>query len=514
MTEPALSFDGVVLDGTWPEPQPLGVTRAPEWPRGVLPPWAEAMVDGVADELQAPRDLPAMLLLGALAVLHGGRSAVRIKGQWSEGLNLYVVVALPPSVGKSPAMSMIFAPLKEWLDDRRQGALVEVERAKQQLRMIEQDMAKAEKAGNTALAGHLLDYKLALEMPVVPQLWTDDATPEAFVRRLYEHGGRMSIMSTEGGVFQIMAGRYGEMSNLEPYLKAWSGDEIVVDRIGRESYIVPNPTTSMVLTVQPSVLEEVGQNRENRNRGLPARFMMSIPEHRVGHRNMIDAPELGDDVRWKYHEEMWAIMRRLDSIGSSMRPTPSAQRGFLFWRQSLEDRRAGDLKPLSEWSTKLESSVVRTAGLLHFANGNSTEDPISDETMAAAIVIGNYWIEHAKLAHDMWDADSALSGARAIVARMVDDEIEETTARDLMRLMRQRFGRADDLVPSLELLVDRGWIRSDDPDGEVRASKRGERSPNLRLHPAARNLWISIPHVTFVTHVPKDVIPSSLSLSL
>jgi len=240
---------------TWPEPTPLGLDQPPEFPKGILPHWCEQMIDGIADEIQTPRDLPAMLTVGLLAILAGGRIRLKVRGTWSETLNLYVMVAMPPSAGKSPAQKLVFQPVDEWLEDERQRIEPEIRRAEQERRMIESEMAKAEKSGERTQAAVLLDELAEKPLPQIPRLWTEDATPEAFVQRLHDYGGRMSIVSTEGGVFQLMAGRYSEnVSNLDPYLKAWSGDSISVDRVGRQSFTIPRPSTSMVLTVQPSVL--------------------------------------------------------------------------------------------------------------------------------------------------------------------------------------------------------------------------------------------------------------------
>lgn len=501
------------VEEAWPHPTSLGTPVPPPFPVGVLPPWMDAMVDGVADELQAPRDLPAMLGIGMLAIIYGGRGHVRVRGAWRESLNLYTVTALPPSVGKSPALKFMFRPLQDWIDAEIERVAPDIRKAQQERRMIESDMNKAERAGERTQAAVLLDELEAVQVPRLPQLWTDDATPEAFVKRLHEYDGRMSILSTEGGVFQLMAGRYSDqMANLDPYLKAWSGDSITVDRVGRESFVIPRPATSIVLTVQPSVLQQVGENTDNRNRGLPARFMMSIPISNVGQRNLIDAPTLPDHVATEYEWRVGQLIRHAEQMTNvELTLAEPAQRGFLVWRQSLESRRAGDLAPLAEWTTKLESSTARLAGLLHLADDRPPHEPIGVEVMQRAIAVATYWIEHARIAHELWDADSATANARAIVDKMLADDVTETTLRDVMRSHRKRFATADQAVAALELLVDNCWMRSDGPCGEVRALRAGQRSPRLQLHPQCSNLWINPPHVAPVLHVPKDVIEISSS---
>lgn len=48
----------------------------------------------------------------------------------------------------------------------------------------------------------------AIEVPVLPRLVADDVTPEAAASLLADHGGRLAIISAEGGIFDTMAGRY------------------------------------------------------------------------------------------------------------------------------------------------------------------------------------------------------------------------------------------------------------------------------------------------------------------
>src|SRR5262245_7326572 len=41
-----------------------------------------------------------------------------------------------------------------------------------------------------------------------PRLWTGDVTPERLQNLLAEHGERMSVISDEGGIFEVMGGLY------------------------------------------------------------------------------------------------------------------------------------------------------------------------------------------------------------------------------------------------------------------------------------------------------------------
>ncbi len=84
-----------------------------------------------------------------------------------------------------------------------------------------------------------------IEVPVIPRLLADDATPEATATLLADHGGRIAIISTEGGVFDTIAGRYARTVNMDVYLKGHSGDRLRVDRQGRPPQYIPSPALTM-----------------------------------------------------------------------------------------------------------------------------------------------------------------------------------------------------------------------------------------------------------------------------
>ena len=79
-------------------------------------------------------------------------------------------------------------------------------------------------------------------MPNVPRLVADDVTPEAAGTLLAEQNGRLGILSAEGGILGIIAGRYNNnIPNMDIWLKGHSGDPIRIDRKGRPPEYIPNP---------------------------------------------------------------------------------------------------------------------------------------------------------------------------------------------------------------------------------------------------------------------------------
>jgi hypothetical protein len=494
--------DGETAD-EWPATVPIGGTLSvASFPVHALSDWMAAQVLDVAQEIDVAPDLPAMIGLATLSAICAKRGSVVVRGAWVEPLNLYLVVAMKPGAGKSPAFKAMTKPLRERQKRLVAEAEAEVAKVEQRRRMVEKAMKRAEDKGDTHEASLQLAELLSIPPMSSPRLMADDATPEAMVKLLSEQGGRLAMMSTEGGLFDIMTGRYSEKANLDPYLMAWSGDEIAVDRIGRGSVIITDPLLTIGLTVQPDVIARLADRPELAGRGLTARFMFSLPPDNVGFRNMIDDPEFDEVVRAAYSARMTDIATELDSYGMAglMRLSSAAKVTFMKWRQDIEYRkRAGaDLYEMREWATKLESSVVRVAGLLHIGDGGRTTDEIGEDVVLRAIEIGDYWMSHARAAHGMWGATETVQGAQVIWQWCVASKITEFSVRDLHRAKQKRFDRVDELINPLELLMDCGYIR---PlfEGELKVGKRGAESPRFVVNPLA-----SAPVVTHVIHVTRD----------
>jgi hypothetical protein len=78
-------------------------------------------------------------------------------------------------------------------------------------------------------AGAALDAD-AIRIAALPRLVADDITPEAAASLLAEQGGRLAVLSAEGGIFATMAGRYScGVPSLEVFLKGHAGDLLRVD---------------------------------------------------------------------------------------------------------------------------------------------------------------------------------------------------------------------------------------------------------------------------------------------
>ena len=74
------------------------------------------------------------------------------------------------------------------------------------------------------------------------RLIADDITPEALTSLMADNNGIITVISTEGGLFDIFNGKYSSnVVSIDTVLKAYSGDPIRVDRKGREAECLDAP---------------------------------------------------------------------------------------------------------------------------------------------------------------------------------------------------------------------------------------------------------------------------------
>ena len=505
------TYEAAKDDDAWPELIPLGEAEGvAKFPIEVLPEWMQTIVVAIADDLQAEPDLPGVLGLVALSVACASRREVLVRGTWREPLNIYCAVALPPSSGKSPAFKHMMAPIRSYEKAEMEASAGQVEHVAQTRRMIEKAMKRAEDKGDAQEARLQLDKLLATPEAHPFRLVLDDATPEALIQKLYEHNQRLSILSTEGGPFEMMGGRYSENTNLDPYLKPWSNDPISVDRIGRPTTILDRPMLTIGLTVQPAVIARLADNPALIGKGLTTRFMYSVPITRTGHRDMHYEGDVPQAVRDAYGNHIVALLRAsLTDSTDDITVDADAVNEYHGWRQGLENMRGegAPLHQITEWTTKLESTVVRVAALFALADG---VDVVDIATMRRAIALGNYWLSHIRAVLDLWGRDDSITKARQVLAWARHRELTDFSVRDLYASMRRLFPVADDTRPVLSLLTERGWFR---PmfDGPLVLGRRGVDSPRFAVRPL--NLWISGHHARHARHVPKQGFSENLLTS-
>ncbi|WP_285610664.1 YfjI family protein [Actinokineospora globicatena] len=479
----------------------LGSARpVPTFPVDALPDWIAAHVAGVAELTQTPADLAGCLALVALSTAAGGRVRVQVRPGWDEPVNLYSVVVLPPASRKSAVFKAMTRPIRLVEKEMRDQAKVAIESARLSRRAAEEFAQRAEKS---ALSADPSERDSALEAavnaamqvdqistPTEPRLIADDATPEVVATLLADHGGRIAVLSAEGGLFGTMAGRYSGSPNLDVFLKGHAGDLHMVDRQGRSATAVEEPAITLGLTIQPSVLEGLARNETMRGTGLLARIMYSLPVNTVGSRlSRPTAPDAG--IADTYSTRIQALVRELaDWTDPAVLPfTPAADDAMADLQDEIEPRLhpvTGSWAHLGDWGGKQAGLTARIAALLHLANNpDNWAGAITTDTFTNARTITDYAAAHALAAFDRMASDPLIDDANTVLTWITRTQPTTFTVRELFTAQsRNRFPKVADLTPALDLLEQHGHIHLVPPPERPGPGRKP--SPKYYTHPTYR----------------------------
>lgn len=372
-------------------------------------------ITALSENTQTSVDMAAVVALGVLAL--AAQRHYRIEGNsgYYEPLNLYVLLVAEPGERKSSIMQNFVRFLNDYEEKN-----------------------------------HV-------------RLYADDCSSEALTTLLAENDGLMAVISAEGSIFDIIAGRYtGQKVNLDVWLKGHCGDVIRVDRKNRDAEYIHSPRLTTVLAIQPSVLEEVMKNRVMDGRGLVARFLIAIPASRIGKRIFLSQaiPESAASGFQNVLERIFLSggNREMQTIRLSDEARGIIENYFMENEKLLADRS----NPMKEWLANNVGAVLRVAGILHLADGKESEELLSCDTMRSAVEIGKYFYAHAKYAYDVMDSGNTLKMAEYVLSKLEQSGKSQTTRRELFRACRgSYFKQVAEIKPILDMLEEYGYIRQE-----------------------------------------------------
>src|SRR5262249_13123162 len=143
---------------------------------------------------------------------------VQIQAGYTEPLNLWATPALPSGNRKTQVLKTITNPLRQWESEQltKLGPSVaeaqsKLETAIARISHLRKKAAHAEvgSADYADVQQKIQDMETNLPaIPRLPKLWAEDVTPEKLGSLMVQNGEAMSLISDEGGIFDILAGRY------------------------------------------------------------------------------------------------------------------------------------------------------------------------------------------------------------------------------------------------------------------------------------------------------------------
>lgn len=497
----------VQLFGPFNELQPLDAPDAglPVFPVHCLPRWLDDQVTGVSASLSTPPALAALFGLSVLSTAAAMRVAVAVSDTWIEPIQLYTCTILPPGEGKSPVFTQMIVPVERMEIEMEDGTAAQRIADAEDRKFIEQ-LLTVKRTAAVRLSGieqdqarddiRRLAMKLAeLPPPEPPKLRLDDFTPEVVAMAMAANGGRIAVLSDEGGAFSTMAGRYGAgAQNLDIWLKPATGSMIRVDRVGRPSLLIRRTAVTVGIAVQPDVFSRtIEKSAALVGSGLLERFMWAVPITRVGYRDHRNAPAPSPLVQRTYTDRVRAlfgipIREDDDDPRWHLALLSDARELLLQFREWIEPqlRAGGDLDDLVSYANKLAGRAARIAGLLHLAthaDARPWKMPIEAATMRDAIEITKWSIPHARAALGLSKStgEDPYEHERRVLRAIADqpDRIEHKTIDKAARKGGGRRWTAADTRRVIGTLVKFGYLT-----GPIKRQQGGRPGKIYAINPA------------------------------
>ncbi len=205
----------------WKPPISLTEHNVPPFPNHLFPEDFGDYVNAVATATQTPMALPGMIGLAVVAAAAQKRVIVRAWDGWDEPVNLYTAISLSPANRKSAVVREMATPLRDWERGESQRLRPSLAAEASDRRIKEATLKRAEhRAANEddptkvlkvrADARMLAEQLDALKISRSPRLLVDDITPEKLGALMAAHASKMAVISAEGFIFDIMAGRFSK----------------------------------------------------------------------------------------------------------------------------------------------------------------------------------------------------------------------------------------------------------------------------------------------------------------
>jgi len=459
---------------SWEEIIPFDEYNLPSFPMEVFPSWLQEYIFAVQENTQTPLDMSCMMAFSTLSVALAKKFSIQPSSGWIEPLNTYIITFMAPSNRKSSVFKLFTNPLIEHETEENSRKKIEIEQSRAERdvmeRMIEElkkELVKSKQKGteeeNNAINEELNTKIEELEKKqfIHPlRYFTDDVTPEQLITLMLKNNEKMAMLSAEGGFFDLIKGRYTSNTNIDVYLKGYSGDHITVDRRGRTEK-VSNPHLTVGLFAQLDVINNLPEYFYNR--GLMARFLYCIPKSFIGYRK-IETAAIPQKVSELYNQNIKRLLL-FKQRGTIFTLEEAAQKHFNNYRNQIEVsmREGNDLSygHFQSWAGKLVGQVARLFGLLHVANHTSMDIPplqINEETILKGLRLSDYFLDHMMATFGMLNGEKN-DDAIYLLKKLQDKNIQEIPYRDLQQATRKKIVTADEFKKILNILVERNFIK-------------------------------------------------------
>jgi hypothetical protein len=374
----------------------------------------------IATALNLPSALPAIASLGTVSASLGKGLEIQAGPELIARGNIFAIPAAKSGTGKTIGTRALLKPLfgfqKELAEQwKEQNAPKKQRRGVLELEIKQLQKQCASKAKNAEEDKTLFEQQLTQkhaeldqlneQLKLMPQLVIDDTTVEAAALALAQNNEQIFSFSSDAGkAIQNLEGRYSKQGSLiedNIYLKAHSGDCIVVNRISRGPVILESPCMTLLWFVQPDLLERLMRNTRLAVGGFLARCL--ICDTKTEPTFLPDSLDDDSVIASEWKNQYDGLIRTL-CMTYLKAPEPlripysnEASRLIRAYHNDLVPRRRNELSDINaiaaRWHEQAWRIMIGLHAVLHGAAAH--EHQCSTETAQRAIGIVQWNVEEA-----------------------------------------------------------------------------------------------------------------------
>lgn len=474
--DPATVVTGVTV--VTKETEEIEDPAAVPFPTIYLPDVVAEMVEAVSQSEGTPRSLGACCALGVVSASIGRGLRVRSGPDRTTPGNIYIIGSAQSGTAKSITYKHFARPLLEfeaglvedWKMNILPGAQAEKAVLEEELKNLRAEVKKVETPeARNILRAQIQEKMEALEVEeakmVRPALTVEDVTTEKLGLMLHQNGECMAHFSADAGaVLNNLFGRYNPLKRVDDSLlvKAFSGDPVYVDRIGRGHIDLKEPLLTVLWLLQPEKLESVLGNASLVEGGLMPRMLSCHtncqPEHITGSRVRIPI-----EVIQRYSHLVRSLLQtyRIPNESRIIKAHANATEWLNMIHNRIVDRRKSELRDTTIFAARWAEHAWRLAVVLHAMKygEEACKTELELDTAVHAGEIGK-WFANQQLAILEAGRIRVRRDKRDAVMELLMDDQNGVTARDV-----QRARITVDSQQAKELLADmeaKGFLQGDD----------------------------------------------------
>lgn len=362
------------------------VDDIPVFPIGIFPESIQNIIKEASRTLNFSIDFLSVSILYAASVAIGNTHKLRIKNGWVENALLYLIIVGKKGINKSHPLSFAIQPIL----DRDRKLYVEYR--------------KEFAAYQAAIDTEGVD-KSTLEKPVLNKTLVSDFTIEALIDTLDRNERGLGVYVDEiSGWFKNFE-RYHKGNEQEFWLSVFSGKSIISDRKTSKSINISQPFVSVIGSIQPELLYEIGKNSRNYN-GFTDRLLFCFPDNLI--KSAWNDNEISEQTLEDYRniiESLFHFDFEIDEVGDAkskiLEFSAEAKTLIYDWQNQTNLRLYNDPNHVvfSGAYSKFESYIGRFCFILQLLNNVCAEcasrSVIEIEAAEGAIALVEYFRKNA-----------------------------------------------------------------------------------------------------------------------